>query len=54
LGIQKDLETRAQQTDKSISPGTLRDGCECEALASLRYIYPGSFLLDPKDVIASL
>ena len=23
--------------------------CECEALASLRYTYLGSFLLDPED-----
>ena len=23
--------------------------CECEALASLRHIYPGSFYLDPED-----
>ena len=24
--------------------------CECEALASLRYIYLGSFFLDPDDI----
>jgi hypothetical protein len=24
--------------------------CECEALASLRYTYLGSFFMDPKDV----
>jgi len=24
--------------------------CECEALASLRYTYLGSFLLDPEDI----
>ena len=24
--------------------------CECEALASLRYVYPGSFFLDPEDM----
>ena len=24
--------------------------CECEALASLRYTYLGSFFLDPEDV----
>ena len=24
--------------------------CECEALASLRHTYLGSFFLDPKDV----
>ena len=24
--------------------------CECEALASLRHVYLGSFLLDPEDM----
>jgi len=24
--------------------------CECEALASLRYAYLGSFFLDPEDI----
>ena len=24
--------------------------CECEALASLRHVYLGSFFLDPKDI----
>jgi hypothetical protein len=24
--------------------------CECEALASLRHSYQGSFFLDPKDI----
>jgi len=24
--------------------------CECEALASLRYTYMGSFVLEPKDI----
>ena len=24
--------------------------CECEALASLRYTYLGSFFLDPEDI----
>jgi len=24
--------------------------CECEALASLRHVYSGSFFLDPEDV----
>jgi len=24
--------------------------CECEALASLRYTYLGSFVLDPEDI----
>jgi hypothetical protein len=24
--------------------------CECEALATLRHIYPGSFFLDPEGV----
>jgi hypothetical protein len=44
------MERRAQGTDMSVSPGTLRDSCECEALASLRYIFPGSFFLDLEDV----
>ena len=25
--------------------------CECEALASLRYAYLGSFFLDPEDIM---
>jgi hypothetical protein len=44
------MERRAQGTDMSVSPGTLRDSCECEALVSLMHTYLGSFFLDPKDV----
>jgi hypothetical protein len=49
LGIQKDLERRAQGMDMSVALGTLRDSCECATLVSLRHIYLGSFFLDPED-----
>jgi hypothetical protein len=33
----------------SFSLGTLRESCECEASASLRHAYSGSFFLDLED-----
>jgi hypothetical protein len=44
------VEERAHGMDKSVSPGTLRDSCKCEALALLRHIHLDSFFLDPEDV----
>jgi hypothetical protein len=35
--------------DMSVSLGTPRESCECEASVSIRHIYPGSFFLELED-----
>jgi len=47
MGIGNDLRCRKCGTDEETSVHIL---CECEALASLRYIYLGSFFLDLDDI----
>jgi len=47
MGIGNDPMCRKCGTEEETSVHIL---CECEALASLRYIYLGSFFLDPDDI----
>ena len=47
MGIGNNPMCRKCGTEKETSVHIL---CECEALASLRYIYLGSFFLDPDNV----
>jgi len=47
MGIGNDPWCRKCGTEEETSIHIL---CECEALASLRYIYLGSFFLDPDDI----
>jgi len=47
MGIGNDPMCRKCGTEEESSVHIL---CECEALASHRYIYLGSFFLDPDDI----
>jgi len=47
MGIGNDPRCRKCGTEEKTS---VHISCECEALASLRYIYLGSFFLDPDDI----
>jgi len=47
MRIRNDLRWRKCNTEEETSVHIL---CECETLASLRYIYLGSFFLDPDDI----
>jgi len=47
MGIGNDLRCRKCGTEEEIS---VHISCEYEALASLRYIYLGSFFLDTDDI----
>jgi len=47
MGIGNDPMCRKCDTEEETSVHIL---CECEALASFRYIYLGSFFLDPDDI----
>ena len=48
MGLSKNPICRKCGTEKEISDHIL---CECEALASLRHAYLGSFFLDPEDIM---
>ena len=47
MGLSNNPTCRKCGTEKETSVHIL---CECEALASLRYIHLGSFFLDPEDI----
>jgi len=47
MGLCNDLICRKCVTEEETSAHIL---CECEALASLRHTYLGSFFLDPEDI----
>jgi len=48
MGLENNPTCRKCGTEQETSVHIL---CECEALASLRHTYLGSFLLDPEDVM---
>jgi hypothetical protein len=47
MGLINNHTCRKCSTDEETSVHIL---CECEALASLRHIYLGSFFLEPEDI----
>ena len=47
MGLCNDPMCRKDVTEEETSVHIL---CECEALASLRHAYLGSFFLDPEDI----
>jgi hypothetical protein len=47
MGLCNDPRCRKCGTEEETSVHIL---CECEALASLRHAYLGSFFLDPEDI----
>jgi hypothetical protein len=47
MGLRNNLTCRKCGAEEQTSVPIL---CECEALASLRYTYLGSFFLDPEDI----
>jgi len=47
MGLSNNPICRKCGTEEETSVHVL---CECEALASLRYAYLGSFFLDPEDI----
>jgi len=47
MGLRNNPTCRKCGTEEETSVHVL---CECEALASLRYAYLGSFFMDPEDV----
>jgi hypothetical protein len=47
MGLSNNPTCRKCGTEEETSVHIL---CECEALASLRYTYLGSFFLDPEDI----
>jgi hypothetical protein len=47
MGLSNDPTCRKRGTEEEISVHVL---CECEALASLRHSYPGSFFFNPEDI----
>jgi len=47
MGLNNNPTCRKRGTEEETSVHIL---CECEALASLRHSYLGSFFLDPEDI----
>jgi len=47
MGLRNNPTCRKCGTEEETSVHVL---CECDALASLRYAYLGSFFMDPEDV----
>ena len=48
MGLSNNPACRKRGTDEETSVHIL---CKCEALASLRHAYQGSFFLDPEDIM---